>query len=78
MVTYAAFFLAIKVGKRKVPMEEMRLMPAGLGHHGVKILLNSGNAVFGAASARNLNTVVKMLGLCDAGASEGKRSGRST
>jgi uncharacterized protein (DUF1697 family) len=48
---YAALLSAVNVGKRKVPMGELRELLTGLGYGGVQTYLASGNAVFGAAGA---------------------------
>lgn len=51
MPTYIALLRGVNVGKAKrVPMAEWRAMLAGLGYTNVATLLNSGNAVFTAAS----------------------------
>jgi len=55
---YAALLAAVNVGKRKVPMAQLRELLTGLGYADVKTYLASGNAVFtadedpGEASAR--------------------------
>jgi uncharacterized protein (DUF1697 family) len=50
MPTFVVLLRGINVGKSKrVPMEELRALLAGLGYSGVATLLNSGNAVFRAA-----------------------------
>jgi uncharacterized protein (DUF1697 family) len=43
---YAALLTAVNVGKRKVPMAELRDVLAGLGYADVQTYLASGNAVF--------------------------------
>lgn len=43
---YAALLAAVNVGKRKVPMAELRDLLTGLGYTGVQTYLASGNAVF--------------------------------
>lgn len=43
---YAALLAAVNVGKRKVPMAELRELLSGLGYTGVQTYLASGNAVF--------------------------------
>ncbi|MDQ0993699.1 DUF1697 domain-containing protein [Streptomyces sp. V3I7] len=49
MTTYAALLRGINVGgKKKVPMAELRGLMEGLGHHGVRTHLQSGQAVFTA------------------------------
>lgn len=47
---YAALLAAVNVGKRKVPMAELRELLAGLGYDDVRTYLASGNAVFSSAS----------------------------
>jgi uncharacterized protein (DUF1697 family) len=50
MPTFIALLRGVNVGKgRRVPMEALRALLAGLGHSDVQTLLNSGNAVFRAA-----------------------------
>lgn len=55
---YAALLAAVNVGKRKVPMAQLRELLAGLGYAEVQTYLASGNAVFttdedhGRAAAR--------------------------
>lgn len=50
MPTFVALLRGVNVGKaRRVPMEAFRGVLSGLGHSGVKTLLNSGNAVFNAS-----------------------------
>jgi uncharacterized protein (DUF1697 family) len=44
--TYAALLGAVNVGKRKVPMADLRHLLAGLGYSHVRSYLASGNAVF--------------------------------
>jgi uncharacterized protein (DUF1697 family) len=47
MTTYAALLRGINVGgHKKVPMDELRNVMAGLGWTGVRTYLQSGNAVF--------------------------------
>lgn len=49
MPTFIALLRGVNVGKgRRVPMEALRALLAGLGHSDVQTLLNSGNAVFRA------------------------------
>ena len=49
MTTYAALLRGINVGgSKKLPMAELRTLLAGLGHHGVRTHLQSGQAVFTA------------------------------
>jgi uncharacterized protein (DUF1697 family) len=49
---YAALLRGINVGGRqKIPMADLRTLLAALGHTEVRTLLQSGNAVFSAASA---------------------------
>jgi uncharacterized protein (DUF1697 family) len=43
---YAALLAAVNVGKRKVPMAQLREVLAGLGYTAVQTYLASGNAVF--------------------------------
>ena len=43
---YAALLSAVNVGKRKVPMAQLRELLAGLGYADVQTYLASGNAVF--------------------------------
>ena len=51
MPSFVALLRGVNVGKAKrVPMAELRTLLTGLGYTGVATLLNSGNAVFGAAS----------------------------
>lgn len=51
MPAYVALLRGVNVGKaRRVTMAELRALLAGLGYTGVATLLNSGNAVFRAAS----------------------------
>jgi uncharacterized protein (DUF1697 family) len=51
MPTFVALLRGVNVGKAKrVPMAELRALLAGLGYDAVATLLNSGNAVFRAAS----------------------------
>lgn len=51
MTTFLALLRGVNVGKAKrVPMGEFRKMLEGLGFTGVTTLLNSGNAIFRAAS----------------------------
>ncbi|MCS0635468.1 DUF1697 domain-containing protein [Streptomyces sp. LP05-1] len=50
-ITYAALLRGINVGGgKKVPMAELRDLLTGLGHTGATTYLQSGNAVFTAAS----------------------------
>jgi len=50
--TFVALLRGINVGKAKrVSMEDLRAVLAGLGHSDVRTLLNSGNVVFSSASA---------------------------
>ncbi|MGH2907248.1 MAG: DUF1697 domain-containing protein [Solirubrobacterales bacterium] len=51
MARYAALLRAVNVGKRKVPMAELRELLANLGYEDVKTLLNSGNAVFDSSDS---------------------------
>ncbi|HZU58838.1 MAG TPA: DUF1697 domain-containing protein [Actinocrinis sp.] len=44
--TYVALLAAVNVGKRKVPMADLRELLAGLGYLDVRTYLASGNAVF--------------------------------
>ena len=44
--TYVALLAAVNVGKRKVPMADLRDLLAGLGYRDVRTYLASGNAVF--------------------------------
>lgn len=44
--SYAAMLAAVNVGKRKVPMADLRDLLAGLGYLNVRTYLASGNAVF--------------------------------
>ncbi|MBS2964739.1 DUF1697 domain-containing protein [Actinocrinis puniceicyclus] len=46
--TYAALLAAVNVGKRKVPMADLRDLLTGLGYGDVRTYLASGNAVFTA------------------------------
>ncbi|MEV6314338.1 DUF1697 domain-containing protein [Streptomyces sp. NPDC051776] len=47
MTTYVALLRGINVGgQKKVPMADLRDLLTGLGHGGVRTLLQSGNAVF--------------------------------
>ena len=51
MPTFVALLRGINVGKAKrVPMVELRALLSDLGYTGVATLLNSGNAVFNAAT----------------------------
>ncbi len=51
MPTFVALLRGVNVGKAKrVPMAEFRTLLDGLGYQGVATLLNSGNAVFRAAT----------------------------
>lgn len=51
MPSFVALLRGVNVGKAKrVPMAELRTLLTGLGYTDVATLLNSGNAVFGAAS----------------------------
>ena len=51
MPSFVALLRGVNVGKAKrVPMAELRTLLTGLGYTGVATLLNSGNAVFGAAN----------------------------
>lgn len=53
MPRYAAFFRGINVGKAKrIAMADLRALLGKLGYRDVATLLNSGNAVFTAPSAR--------------------------
>jgi uncharacterized protein (DUF1697 family) len=47
--TYAALLAAVNVGKRKVPMADLRALLTGLGYDDVRTYLASGNAVLTAA-----------------------------
>ncbi|HXR71445.1 DUF1697 domain-containing protein [Actinocrinis sp.] len=44
--TYVALLAAVNVGKRKVPMADLRDLLTGLGYRDVRTYLASGNAVF--------------------------------
>ncbi|HEU5427243.1 MAG TPA: DUF1697 domain-containing protein [Actinocrinis sp.] len=44
--TYVALLAAVNVGKRKVPMADLRDLLGGLGYRDVRTYLASGNAVF--------------------------------
>ena len=46
--SYAALLAAVNVGKRKVPMADLRDLLTGLGYRDVRTYLASGNAVFTA------------------------------
>jgi uncharacterized protein (DUF1697 family) len=46
---YAVLLAAVNVGKRKVPMAELRELLSGLGYDDVRTYLASGNAVFATA-----------------------------
>ncbi|MDT0302607.1 DUF1697 domain-containing protein [Streptomonospora wellingtoniae] len=62
MGTYAALLRGINVGGRnKVRMADLRALLDGLGYTGTATLLQSGNAVFGAAEAdpRALGTAIE-------------------
>jgi uncharacterized protein (DUF1697 family) len=48
MTTFVAFLRAVNVGKRKMPMAELKALCEGLGYGGVKTLLASGNVRFTA------------------------------
>jgi uncharacterized protein (DUF1697 family) len=49
MVRYAVMLRGINLGSsRRVSMQDLRALLAGLGYEGVRTLLQSGNAVFGA------------------------------
>lgn len=50
-ILYAALLAAVNVGKRKVPMADLRTVLAGLGYTDVRTYLASGNAVFAADDA---------------------------
>lgn len=51
MPTFVALLRGVNVGgAKRVPMAELRALLSGLGYTGVATLLNSGNAVFRAAS----------------------------
>lgn len=45
---YAGLLRAVNVGKRQVPMAQLRTLVEGLGHTDVATLVASGNVVFGA------------------------------
>lgn len=47
--TYVALLAAVNVGKRKVPMADLRALLADLGYRDVRTYLASGNAVFSTA-----------------------------
>jgi uncharacterized protein (DUF1697 family) len=47
--TYAALLAAVNVGKRKVPMADLRDLLGALGYRDVRTYLASGNAVFSAS-----------------------------
>ncbi len=50
MPVFVLLLRGVNVGRtRRVPMADLRALLAGLGHGPVATLLNSGNAVFGAA-----------------------------
>jgi uncharacterized protein (DUF1697 family) len=52
MPTFVALLRGVNVGRgRRVPMEALRTLLAGLGYADVRTLLNSGNAVFRAPRA---------------------------
>ena len=46
---YVAFLRGINVGKKKVPMAELRTMCEGMGFSKVKTVLNTGNIIFETA-----------------------------
>jgi uncharacterized protein (DUF1697 family) len=48
---YAALLASVNVGKRKIPMAELRELLAGLGYLRVQTYLASGNAVFDTTQA---------------------------
>lgn len=48
---YAALLSAVNVGKRRIAMEDLRQLLAGLGYADVRTYLASGNAVFTADDA---------------------------
>ena len=50
---YAALLAAVNVGKRKVPMAQLREVLGGLGYTGVQTYLASGNAVFDTEEAQD-------------------------
>ncbi len=52
-VRYAALLAAVNVGKRQVPMAQLRELLAGLGYADVRTYLASGNAVFAADGEDN-------------------------
>lgn len=45
-ISYVALLAAVNVGKRKVPMADLRALLTGLGYQDVRTYLASGNAVF--------------------------------
>ncbi|HWS46307.1 MAG TPA: DUF1697 domain-containing protein [Acidimicrobiia bacterium] len=51
MTTYVALLRAVNVGGRKVPMQALRELFAGLGHRDVETYIQSGNVVFAAKGA---------------------------
>jgi len=65
MPTFVALLRGINVGKAKrLPMADLRAVLADLGYTRVATLLNSGNAVFAAASgtaARHATSIAAML-----------------
>ncbi|GAA5188294.1 DUF1697 domain-containing protein [Rugosimonospora acidiphila] len=53
MVRYAVMLRGINLGSnRRVTMQDLRALLSGLGYQDVRTLLQSGNAVFGAASRK--------------------------
>ncbi|MEQ8860907.1 MAG: DUF1697 domain-containing protein [Pseudomonadales bacterium] len=65
MTTFVALLRGINVGKAKrLPMETLRNLLAGLGYENVRTLLNSGNAVFdapGGAASADANAVATAI-----------------
>lgn len=51
-VRYAALLAAVNVGKRRIAMEDLRQLLAGLGYRDARTYLASGNAVFTANDER--------------------------
>lgn len=65
MARFVVLLRGVNVGGgRRVPMADFRDLLAGLGHEGVRTLLNSGNAVFDSprrSAARHADEIAKAL-----------------
>jgi uncharacterized protein (DUF1697 family) len=59
--TYIAFLRAVNVGKRKVPMAELRELLTGLGLDGVRTYIQTGNAFFQAPARASRAKLTRRL-----------------